>query len=187
MARSARTARNIVIGVLALGSLSFIAAPLAAQQEATPAGRPTEHQPGQPAGRQPAQPGQAGQPGERRGQPGPRMGGAQNVEGAMKMMNRALRNLSRSIDKAEAKEENLKSIAEAQAACATARTFKPEAAEGDAGKIADFRKRLIGLSHTLLDIEEMILDGKNSEAKAAFDKIKEMQEEGHKALGVKQD
>ncbi|MBL8760596.1 MAG: hypothetical protein JNL50_04770 [Phycisphaerae bacterium] len=188
MARSVRAARNVLVGALALGALSFIAAPLAAQQDSKPAqnpgqAQPTQGQPGQPEGRQP------GQPGERRGQPGgpggPRAGGPQNAEGAMKGMNRAIRNLNRALDGTGTAEDALKTIAEAQAACAQCRMFKPEHANDDAGKVADYRKRLIGVSRALLDIEEQLLAGKNAEAKAALEKIKSMQEDAHKAFDVK--
>lgn len=187
MARSARLARNIVVGTLALGALSFLAAPLSAQQDSKPADRPTQAQPGQPEGRQPGQP---GQPGERRGQPGGPGGarmGPQNAEGAMKNMNRAVRNLGRALDGTGTAEDAIKAVAEAEAACATCRIFQPEHAQGDAGKITEYRKRLIALSRTLLEIEEQIMSGKTAEAKAAMEKIKTMQQEGHDALGVKKD
>ena len=184
MARSVRAARNVLVGALALGALSFLAAPLSAQ-DSKPAGQPTQAQPGQPEGRQP------GQPGERRGQPGgpggARMGGPQNAEGAMKGMNRALRNLGRALDGTGTADDALKAVAEAQASCALCRTFKPEHAKGDAGKIADYRKRLIGVSHALLDMEEQIMAGKTADAKAGLEKLKKMSEEGHEALGVKEE
>lgn len=181
MARSVRAARNVLVGALALGALSFLAAPLAAQ-DSKPAGQPTQAQPGQPEGRQP------GQPGERRGPGGPggaRMGGPQNAEGAMKGMNRALRNLGRALEGTGTAEDALKAVAEAQASCAQCRMFQPEHAKGDAGKIADYRKRLIAVSHALLDMEEQIMAGKTADAKAGMEKLKKMSEEGHEALGVK--
>lgn len=103
----------------------------------------------------------------------------------MKGMNRAVRNLGRAIDGTGTAEDALKAVAEAQAACATCRMFQPEHANGDAAKVAEYRKHLIGVSRALLDIEEQLLAGKNAEAKAALEKIKGLQEEGHKALGVK--
>lgn len=180
MARSVRAARNVLVGALALGALSFLAAPLAAQ-DSKPAGQPTQAQPGQPEGRQP------GQPGERRGPGagGARMGGPQNAEGAMKGMNRALRNLGRALDGTGTADDALKALAEAQASCAQCRMFQPEHAKGDAGKIAEYRKRLIAVSRAMLDMEEQIMAGKTADAKTGLEKLKKMSEEGHEALGVK--
>ena len=186
MARSVRAARNVLVGALALGALSFLAAPLAAQDSkpAQPSqAQPTQAQPGQPEGRQP------GQPGERRGPGagGARMGGPQNAEGAMKGMNRALRNLGRALDGTGTADDALKAIAEAEASCAQCRMFQPEHAKGDAGKITEYRKRLIAVSHALLDMEEQIMAGKTADAKAGLEKLKKMSEEGHEALGVKEE
>ncbi len=179
MARSVRAARNVLVGALALGALSFLAAPLAAQ-DSKPAGQPTQAQPGQPEGRQ---------PGERRGQPGgpggARMGGPQNAEGAMKGMNRAIRNLGRALEGTGTADDALKAIVEAQASCAQCRMFKPEAAKDDAAKVTEYRKRLIAVSRALLDMEEQIMGGKTADAKAGIEKLKKMSEEGHEALGVK--
>jgi hypothetical protein len=133
-----------------------------------------------------------GQPGERG--PGERgqWGGGQNIEGAMKAMNRALRALKDQVADASKREENLKLIGQMQAGCIAAKGGRIEDALKDitdeaerTTKARHFREEMIELARTLLDVEEGLLHEKYNDAQTALAKAVKLQEEGHKEFGVK--
>lgn len=132
------------------------------------------------------------------GREGPgREGAAQgpNLEGAMKLMNRAARQLKDSISDASKKDENLKLITDIERGCIGAKgaplpqKLLDKAADDNARKKlqADFRADLIKLLRLSLDIEQDIIDGKNDAAKTKFDQLQKLRDESHKAMGVKEE
>ena len=176
IARSRRivalTAAAGMFGTFTLLGASAWAQPERGQQERQPEGRPG--QPGQPGG-----PGQRGQ--------------TPSVEGGMKQMNGAMRRLKDQIGDASKNEENLRLIGDMQRGAVAAKNAKPkklndvkDAAE-QAKKAEQFRRDLIKLTRSLLDIEQNILDGKNDVAKTQLDEVMKMREDGHKTFGVDED
>jgi hypothetical protein len=109
----------------------------------------------------------------------------------MKGMNRSLRQLNQQIGDASKKDENLRLVNEIQRGCATAKgAVLPEKyLKGDdaakAKTAAEFRSTLIKMMRTLLDMEEDIAAGKTAEAEAKLKQVVKMGEDGHHALGVK--
>ncbi len=132
-----------------------------------------------------------GQP-ERGGGPGGR-GQQVSVEGAMKGMNRALRQLNQQIGDATKREENLRLINDMQRGCVNAKgAALPEdvlkKANDDAGKKKmreEFRRELIKTMRLLLDIEADIADGKNDAAKTKLGELTKLRDHGHEEMGVK--
>ena len=66
---------------------------------------------------------------------------------------------------------------------ATVAQVPPTAAE-KAAYVEKFKQELTELGKTYDQLEALIKDGKNAEAKAVFDKISEQKEKGHKDFGV---
>jgi hypothetical protein len=162
----------------AVGVLAIAAVGVALQPER---GAP----PAQPSGRQPEQ-----QP-ERGGGPGGRQA---SVGGGMNGMNRALRQLSRQVDDATKKDENLRLINDMQRGCVSAKGAPlPEGvlkkAKDDAAKAKltdEFRRELIKVMRLLLDIETDIADGKADAAKAKLADLAKIRDHGHEEMGVEE-
>lgn len=140
--------------------------------------------------------GQGGGPGGRQGGPegrGQRGGGNFSVEGAMKGMNRALKMLKETVGDAAKKDENLKLVGDIQRNCAIAKSMPvPQdvlrKAPDDAARAtiettykADMRK----LMRLTLDLEDAVIDGKIDQAKALVAKLETTRDDGHKAMGMK--
>lgn len=150
--------------------------------------------PGTPA--QPTPPKDA--PGTRGGERGPGGGRGEgapvSVERSMKGIGSSLSKLSKQVGDSSKKAENIALISRAQASCVAARSGTPKgeaANETDATKklamLVPYRKLLIELERTLIDIEVAILDDKTDDAKKLIEKCLTLKTDGHKAMGVKDD
>ncbi len=141
-----------------------------------------------------------GQPRQREGQPGGEgrrgPGGEArqaSVEGGMKSMGRPLRQLRSQITDGAKKEENLQLINDMQRGAVAAKgaklsekllkNAKDDAAKAEMSK--NFRKRMLALTKSLLEVESLLMDDKFDDAKAELEKAIKMRDEGHEALGVK--
>ncbi|MFN7020616.1 MAG: hypothetical protein ACK4WH_04710 [Phycisphaerales bacterium] len=119
--------------------------------------------------------------------------GAGSVEAGMRGMNRALKQLKGQVSDTAKKDENLRLIGDLQRSAIVAKSsplpdsiLKGAKDEGEKAKLSlDFRKRMIQIVRLALDTEEDIVAGKGAEAGKKLDQISVLQEEGHKALGVK--
>jgi len=168
-------------------TLAAVTIGLATLAGSTASGQPEGKQPPvrQPEGKQPGEGRQPGRPGEGRGG-----GQAPNVEGSMKGMNRAMKQLSEQIGDASKKEDNLRLIGDMERSCAQAkngqpnkiRDMKDEAQRTKA--MVDYRKHLIDLMRKQLELEESIMAGNTDAAKKQLEAIGKFAEEQHKALGV---
>ncbi len=169
-----------LVGVLGAAALS-IAQPAGVGKGREKSGE--QPQPGEPRRGE-------GRPGE--GRQGERGGGA-SVEGGMKMMNRALKALKTQITDAAKTEENLQLLGEMQRGCVNAKGGKLDKAlkefpeDQRAAKAVEFRREMIELAKVLLDAEEKILDGKLDAAKAALEKVDQMQKKEHEEFKVEED
>lgn len=144
---------------------------------------------GQPDRRQ-----QAGQPGDRpqRGQGGPGGERAISVEGAMKGVNRALRQLNSQIGDETKREENLKllndmerGMVNAKGAPLSENLFKDAKDEAARAKIVDhFRADVIKALRLMLDIETDLAAGKTDDAKAKVSELVKLKNEAHAEMGV---
>ena len=170
---------SIGAGVLAVAGLA------AAGWIPSALGQP-ERQPGQgqPGGPPPGQrPGRGEQPGGPGGE-----GRAPSVEGAMKRIERTMEALKLNIGDASKKEENLQAIWQIEASVVNAKRGKLEHVKGDPAKAqAEFRRFQMEFMRKVLDMEQAVMDGKSEDAKAAFAKLNEIRDAGHKALGVQDD
>jgi hypothetical protein len=149
-----------------------------------------------PAGQPPAggapQPGQPGQPDQRRGPGGPE-GRPAGVDGSMKAMNRALRQLKNQIGDASKRDENLRLVNDAERGCVGAkgsplppRVLRDAVTDADKAKLADtFRNDLITLMRNLLELEEAIAAGKTDAGKTKLDEVLKLRATGHDAMGVR--
>ncbi|MGE3108907.1 MAG: hypothetical protein AB7G11_13475 [Phycisphaerales bacterium] len=167
--------------LLGAGGLAFTFGSSASAQ-------PTGERPNQPERRQPGRDGGPGGPGGegRRGPQG-------SVEQGMKMMNGAARQLGAIIGDGAKQADQLKLINDMQRGAVMAKGLPvpadvlEKAKDGDKDKIAKtFRSNLIKLTRALLDLEEMVADGKTAEAKTKFDEIVKMKDAGHSAMGLKE-
>lgn len=131
--------------------------------------------------------------GRARGERGPGRPEGGSVEGAMKGMNRALKQLQAIVDDSSKRDDALKAIGEMERACIAAKNLGAPAdalkkATDDAAKakLADtFRSDLIAVMRKLLDVEQSIMDGKGDVAKTQLAEVAKLRDEAHKALGVK--
>lgn len=165
--------------LLALLAVAGAAIPAVSAQPG--AGQPSGQQPQGPGGRRPGGAG-GGQPGQQPGGPGR----AANIEGSMRAMNRALRELKTTVADASKRDQSLMSVYAMQAACASAKRAKPEHVEGDPAKVQEeFRRAAFQLGKVLIDLEEQVLDGKADDAKVTIAKIEALRDEQHKKFGVK--
>ncbi len=157
----------------------------------TAAGLAWSFQPEPPRQREGGQPG-GGQPGERGGGGGRGEGRVASVEGAMKSMGRPLKTLRAQITDASKKDENLQLINDMQRGAVTAKGAKLSDdvlkkgadAKAKAEMAKDYRRHMLALTKTLLEVETLLMDDKLEEAKAELEKAVKMRDEGHKKMGV---
>ena len=136
-----------------------------------------------------------GRPGGPGGGRGPGAGRPISVEGAMKGMDRSLRQLHRQIGDASKKEDNLRLIKDMQRACVEAKGLSlprkvERNARDDAQKAAfaeRYRKQLMTSLRVMLDIEQDIVDGKSDDAAKKLERIRKLRDDAHEELGVKED
>lgn len=177
-------------GVAALSVVVLAAGSLAFQPGTTPKDPPTR-QPGQRPQRGPGGGEGGGQERRGPGESGQQRGG--NVEGAMKQMNRAMKQLREQIADASKLQDNLRLINDMQRGCAMAKGLGVpkdilDKAKDDAERTtltSEFRKDLIVMMRSFLDIEEALINGDAAGAKAKFDALDGKIEKAHKEMGVK--
>lgn len=180
--------------LIASGVIAGAAAMGAAFQPTKPESKPAT----QPESKQPAQPGRGpgGErgPGEGRGPGGPGAEGRrESVEGSMKLINRSLRQLKDQIGDAGKKDENLKLINDAERGVVAAKgqalpagLLKKAADDAAKAKLSDsFRRDLVSLLRSMLDLETSVADGKTEEAKKQLGELIKMRDKAHEELGVK--
>ena len=102
----------------------------------------------------------------------------------MEVMEDELRVLRKSLKDQTKQATSLKSIVAMQDAVSKAKVQTPPMAESQpAEKRADFvkeyRRMLIRMGKQLLDLEELVLDGKTEEAGVLFKEIRNMEDSGH--------
>ncbi len=110
-----------------------------------------------------------------------------NVEGAMKLINRSLRQLNAQVGDTAKKEENLKLINDAQRGAVIAKGLEPEAAPKDDGRakyLKEFRRHQIKLVRMLLDLEVSVMNDKADEAKEHMAKLAAYRDESHEEFEV---
>lgn len=138
-----------------------------------------------------AQPPSGRQPGERapreggRPQPGGPGGRGASIDGAMRTLNRAIRDITPNIADASKKEENLTSVWQMQLACVNSKRAKPEGIKGDAKPtVEDFRRDQMKLMAMLVELETAVMDGKTAEASKTLEKVVSFRDEAHRKYGV---
>jgi len=117
---------------------------------------------------------------------------AASVEGSMKAMNRALKQLKATIGDASQKDANLKLIDDMQRAAVTAKSMplpasllEPAADEAARAKLVEtFRADLIAVLREMLDTEHAVLVGRVEVAKSHLAEVEKLRDKAHKALGV---
>ncbi len=115
----------------------------------------------------------------------------------MQGMNRAMKMLKENVADAAKRDDNLKTVNElqrmivlAKSAPFTDKMYEHARAGDDPAKkkiAEEFRSRLIAVLRTAIDLEEQIAAGKTDEAKATYAKLHELEESGHKFMGVDED
>jgi hypothetical protein len=175
-----------------------------AQPSEKPADRPGE---GRPAGdRAPGErapgdraPGEGDRPRRERGPGGPGGpgGNAQMLPGSlgqgMKLMGRSLKMLKDGVGDASKKDDNLRLVADFQRGCLGCKSASLERAlsKADPAKrdelTATFRKGLIALLAKSTELETAVLEGRSADATRLIAEMIRMRDEGHKALGVRED
>jgi len=111
----------------------------------------------------------------------------------MKGMNRAVKVLGKQVGDATKKEENLRLVNDIQRGAVAAKgqpvpkdVLEKGKDDGERTKMSEgYRKNLIALVRKTLDLEEAILAGKADDAKKMVDEIVKIRDEGHKAMGLK--
>lgn len=151
---------------------------------------------------QPSDPPPSREPGQRPPGEGPRRGPGErgrpdaiSVEGAMKGMNRALKQLGGQLSQAEKHDDNLRLINDAERFCVAAKGQPVpadvlESAKDDAARAAmskTFRADLIAVLRKLVDIESAIADDKPDEARKLIDEVVKLRHQGHDAMGIDDD
>lgn len=108
-----------------------------------------------------------------------------DLESSMQMLQSSTKRLDKALEKGEM-EAVLKTTLDMQRAVQDAKTQTPDKAgtitdaKEKAAFVLGFRKQLISLERSLLDLELAALDGKTDEAKKIFnDTIKPMKKDGH--------
>jgi soluble cytochrome b562 len=110
----------------------------------------------------------------------------------MKSIGRPLKTLRAQITDASKKDENLQMINDMQRGAVMAKGAKLSEkvlekgadAKAKAEMAKDFRRHMLALTKTLLEVETLLLDDKLEEAKAELEKAVKMRDEGHKKMGV---
>jgi Cytochrome b562 len=134
--------------------------------------------------------------------PGQEGGGARGARGenpsvgsSMKSMNRALESLKGSIGDPMKLAENLKLIGEMERGCILAKNapfpadlLKDAADDAAKAKVAThYRKDMIKLTQSLLELELAVMNGKTADAQAMLVKLDAAREHGHEEFGVEDD
>ena len=117
-----------------------------------------------------------------------------SVGGGMNGMNRALRQLSRQIEDATKRDENLRLVNDMQRGCVGAKgaalpegVLKKAKDEAEKKKMSDeFRRELIKVMRLLLDIETDIADGKTEAAKTKLAELTKLRDHGHEEMGIEE-
>jgi hypothetical protein len=199
--RSRLLAPVLVLITAALGVAVAIADPDPKPAQPTEPPQSPGRQPGGGGGggddsmRGPRQPGDPSQPGRGPGGPGGRGGGGQGVGGSMKTMNRDLKAMRSMLNDPAKKDECLRTIAEMERACITAKTSPiPQPVLGKAKDDAEratitakYRTDLIAVMRRLLDTEEHIVADKTDLARADLDELLKLKDQGHKDVGIDDD
>ena len=110
----------------------------------------------------------------------------------MKSMGRPLKALSAQITDASKKDENLQMINDMQRGAVMAKGAKLSEkvlekgadAKAKAEMAKEYRRHMLALTKTLLEVETLLMDDKFEEAKAELEKAAKMRDEGHKKMGV---
>ena len=118
-----------------------------------------------------------------------------SVEGAMKTMNRSLKQLKSQLAETSKRDENLALVNEMERGCVTAKGLAlPKDVLERAGDEAaqakmkqNYRAEMLTLLKSLISLEEAIGNGKADEAKKIIEEIQRQREKEHKAMGVKDD
>ena len=118
---------------------------------------------------------------------GAAVGHAATLEGLethMEALNRDVRRLSRQLDQADKNSSSLELIADMESHVLAAKLLEPPMATTLSGRKKDeflvaYRKQMIVLLDALLEMERQVLEGKNSDAKETFQKLQQIESEGH--------
>lgn len=128
------------------------------------------------------------QPAGGKGQPpggrGEERGQAASLEGAMKLLNRGLRNASKQIETNAGKDAVLGSIWDAQRGAVAAKPFKPHhMPEKDQDAfLKDYRQHQVKLTRMLVDLEEAVLNDKMDDAKKLLKDLAAFKDASHKVF-----
>jgi len=103
---------------------------------------------------------------------------------AMETMEDALRSLRKSLRSAEQNPASLATLVELQAAVHAAKVETPAMAgkmpaEQRPAFVRDYRKEMVGMARMLLDLELLVLEGKQEEAGDLLKKIRRLEDSGH--------
>lgn len=108
-----------------------------------------------------------------------------SLEGAMKQMERSYKALARQLEDPTKDEQSFRAISMLQAGAATSKGMmphiiedKPEAERPAA--MADYRKMMLEVLKTSIEVEDKLVAGDRAGAKAALEKLNKMAEDGHK-------
>jgi soluble cytochrome b562 len=111
------------------------------------------------------------------------------LHGEMEAIGRAARQLGRQLDDPAQKASSLELVATMQKHAEKAKTLAPSKADKLTGDdktklMANFQAGLDALLKEIAALKEAIAGGKTEDAKAAFQKIQQLRDSNHKALGV---
>lgn len=103
---------------------------------------------------------------------------------AMETIEDEMRVLRKSLKDPAQNSASLTSIVAMQGAVAKAKILSPQMAgtqpaEKREAFVIDYRRTMIGMARQLLDLEELVLDGKNEEAGTLFKEIRRLEDSGH--------
>lgn len=109
----------------------------------------------------------------------------QSIEGAMKQAERAYKALARQLDDASKDDQSLRAISQFQAGIAVSKGMVPHSIEDKPeadrpAALAEYRKMMLEVLKTAIDLEEKLVAGDRAAAKAALEKLHELEEQGHK-------
>jgi hypothetical protein len=115
----------------------------------------------------------------------PKGGKSESLEKDMSRMGRALRKLTAQVKDPAQNASSLALLAEMEKACIDAKDLTPalaatQPADKRANFISDYRAMMVNLLRDFLDLEELLVDGKNDKAPDAIKTIVEAMKEGHK-------
>lgn len=107
----------------------------------------------------------------------------------MKVVNKNLRTLKRQVGEAEKKAENLELLAAIKKSLDASMKLEPaktkdQPAAQKAAYLDNYKKQMTDVAKAFDDVEAAVKAGKPDDAKAAFEKLSEMKEKGHKDFGA---